>query len=217
VGGTGLYLRVLTRGLAPVPEIPAAVREASGTLMRRLGARGLHAELAARDPEAAALHPGDTQRVRRAWEVLEATGRPLGDWQRQPAGPTGWRHLAFVLLPPRRRLYEACDARGLAMMRAGALDEARRLHTLGVDPDLPAMKAVGLRELFAHLEGRTTLEAAIAAVQQATRRYAKRQVTWFGHQMPEAHRVEGAAWDNEGLEGLWPAFFTRIRSLLLTR
>ncbi len=193
VGGSGLYLRALLDGLAPVPEIPGEVRAAAERHLERVGAAGLHAALAKRDPAMAArLRPGDTQRLRRAWEVLEATGRSLAAWRAVPgAGLSAEGIVAtrLVLLPPREQLYAACDARFVAMLGAGALAEARRLDALGLDAGLPAMKALGLRELLAHLRGETALEEAVAAAQQATRNYAKRQTTWFRHQMPDARFV----------------------------
>jgi tRNA dimethylallyltransferase len=139
---------------------------------------------------AARLRPSDRQRLIRAAEVLEATGRSLADWQagaERQADPAAGGDLAFLivlLLPPRPALYAACDARVEAMIAGGALDEARALLALGLDPALPAMKAVGVRELGAVLEGRASLAGAAAAMQQATRNYAKRQLTWFRHQLP---------------------------------
>ena len=187
VGGTGLYLRSLLHGLAPVPEIPADVRERARQRLAELGKAGFHAELARRDPGMAArIRPSDPQRMVRAWEVLEATGRSLSDWQAQQDGvrsQDGPRFLTLVLAPERAPLYAACDARFRAMVEEGALTEAAALQSL--DTGLSAFKALGLRELIAHLRGESTLEAAIAAAQQATRRYAKRQMTWFRHQLPE--------------------------------
>jgi tRNA dimethylallyltransferase len=191
VGGTGLYLRALLHGLAPVPEIPADVRAAARQRLVELGKAAFHAELARRDPAMAArIRPGDSQRMVRAWEVLEATGRSLADWQAQEDGPRpidGPRFLTFVLMPERAPLYAACDSRFRAMVEQGAVAETAALREL--DPGLPAYKALGLRELLAHLRGECSLETAIGAAQQATRRYAKRQVTWFRHQLPEGCRL----------------------------
>ena len=187
MGGTGLYLRSLLQGLAPVPEVPAAVREAAKQHLAEHGKAAFHAELARRDPRMAArIRPGDSQRMLRAWEVMAATGRSLADWQAEQAGPGPngrLRFLTLVLMPEREPLYAACDARFRAMVEQGALVEAAALQSL--DPGLPAFKALGLRELIGHVRGECTLEAAIAAAQQATRRYAKRQVTWFRHQVPD--------------------------------
>lgn len=190
VGGTGLYFRALLKGLAPVPPVPATVRLKARALFERLGGPAFRAQLAKRDPEMAArLAPNDCQRLVRAFEVLEATGRSLASWQRAaPAGAAlALGTLALRLEPPRAALYAACDARFDAMLEQGALDEARRIAALGLDPGLPAMKAVGLRELLAHLAGGLDFETARAKAKQATRRYAKRQLTWFRHQWPEAH------------------------------
>jgi len=213
VGGTGLYLRALASGLAPVPPVPASVRAASRVLLAELGVAALHARLAERDPAMAArLRPSDSQRVVRAWEVIEATGRSLAEWQKEPS-PDAAELRAFRILvsPPRAELYSACDARFLAMIERGALDEVRGLMALGLDPALPAMKALGVRELAAHLAGKLSLGDAVVQAQAATRRYAKRQTTWFRHQwlpnwtlfaqFSERHRNE---------------IFTKIRESLLT-
>ena len=186
VGGTGLYLRSLLQGLAPVPEIPADVRETARQRLAALGKAGFHAELARRDPRMAVrIRPSDPQRMVRAWEVMAATGRSLADWQAQQdsAQPDGGpRFLTLILMPERAQLYAACDARFRAMVEQGALAEAAALQSL--DPGLPAFKALGLRELVDHIRGECSLEAAIDAAQQATRHYAKRQMTWFRHQVP---------------------------------
>ncbi|OIR06264.1 tRNA dimethylallyltransferase [mine drainage metagenome] len=185
VGGTGLYLRALTQGLSPIPEIPETVRAETRALLERLGNQAFHARLAGRDPVMAArLHPGNSQRLARAWEVLEATGRSLADWQDQPAPDRLEAATATVLLaPPREALYQSCDRRFLAMLEQGALDEVAALMALRLDPALPVMKALGVPELAAHLAGRLGLEQAMAQAQQATRHYAKRQSTWFRHQL----------------------------------
>ena len=188
VGGTGLYLRTLLNGIAAVPEIPGDVREAARARHRQIGGDAFRAELALLDPASAGkLPPGDSQRLVRAYEVVRATGRTLGDWQR--AGAEGVPHYdsrQFAILPPRDALYAACDGRLAAMIAAGALDEVRALTALGLSPDLPIMKAVGVPELAGYLAGETDLPTATAAAQQATRRYAKRQYTWFRHQLADA-------------------------------
>ena len=192
-GGSGLYLRALLRGLAPVPGIPAGLRQEAVRLHAEEGAALFHARLAARDPESAAqIPPGDTQRAIRAYEVLEATGRSLASWQSERHEGFGGPAAVLVLAPPREALYEACNARFDEMMAAGALEEAARLLGRGLDPGLPVMKAVGVRRLADHLAGRTTLERATALGRQDTRRYAKRQTTWFRRQVPEAARLESA-------------------------
>ena len=190
VGGTGLYLRALLAGLAPVPPTPEPVRAAVRALYEREGSGGLHARLAARDPEAARrLEPGDSQRVMRAYEVIEATGRSLLSWQAEKHESFGGRAATLVLEPPRAELYDACNTRFEGMMAAGALDEAAGLKARGLDPGLPVMKAVGVRALHDYLSGVTSLERAIALGRQETRRYAKRQTTWFRTQMPGTARM----------------------------
>ncbi|MBV9686797.1 MAG: tRNA (adenosine(37)-N6)-dimethylallyltransferase MiaA [Alphaproteobacteria bacterium] len=184
VGGTGLYLRAIKEGLAPVPEIPAEVRQEAIKMHRTLGGAAFRGRLAELDPEAARrLFPGDRQRLVRAYEVVRATGVTIGTWQRQAQSAPAYRFGTILLMPPRDRLYAACDARFLRMIDAGALDEAAAIFARGLDPTLPAMKAVGLPELLSYLRGDIPLEAATWAAQRATRRYAKRQMTWFRHQM----------------------------------
>ena len=184
VGGTGLYLRALTHGLAPVPDIPPDVRDEAAELYQRLGGAGFRDVLAPLDPTAAArFPPGDRTRLMRAYEVVHATGVPLAEWQRRTALGTPSRFATLLLMPPREPVYAACDARFAAMIEAGGLDEARALMARGLDPGLPAMKAVGVPELMRHLRGEIPLAGAIAAAQMSTRRYAKRQMTWFRHQL----------------------------------
>lgn len=183
-GGTGLYLKALQEGIAAVPPVPAAVREAAARRWQALGPAGFRAALLDRDPASARLHPNDRQRHLRAWEVLEATGRPLADWQSNAGGEAApYRFLRIVLLPEREHLDAAIDRRFEAMLRAGALAEVAALLERRLDPALPAMKAIGLPELAAHLRGEVGLEAAAVAARSATRRYAKRQVTWLRGQM----------------------------------
>jgi tRNA dimethylallyltransferase len=184
VGGTGLYLRALVQGLAPVPAIPTEIRDEAAALYQRLGGVGFHERLAQLDPAASSrFPPGDRTRLMRAYEVVRATGRPIGEWQRGPAPAAPYRFVTLLLSPAREALYVACDARFAAMIEAGGLDEAAALMARELAPDLPAMKAVGVPELMRHLRGETALADAIAAGQQATRRYAKRQLTWFRHQL----------------------------------
>jgi tRNA dimethylallyltransferase len=221
VGGTGLYLKALLDGLSPIPDIPPAIRAAALSRMAEQGAPAFHAELERRDPVMAArLQPQDRQRLVRAWEVLEATGRSLAEWQRElprpgPGDPL-LAPLVFVLEPPRDALYAACDSRLAAMLAAGALDEVAALDRLGLAPALPALKAVGVPELLAHLRGELALPAALAAAQQATRRYAKRQITWFRHQMPTAQRLVPTGIGAQYLERLKPEIFSNIRHFILT-
>jgi tRNA dimethylallyltransferase len=183
VGGTGFYFRVLANGLAPVPEIPEEIRQEAIGLHRTLGGAAFHARLAQLDPAAARrLVPGDKQRLIRAFEVVRATGVPITDWQQREGRPPAYRFGMILLAPPRDRLYAACDARFARMIESGALAEVEALAARGIDTDLPAMKAVGLPELLSHLRGKVKLDDAITAAQRATRRYAKRQITWFRHQ-----------------------------------
>ncbi|MBT5752570.1 MAG: tRNA (adenosine(37)-N6)-dimethylallyltransferase MiaA [Rhodospirillaceae bacterium] len=185
VGGTGLYLRALTRGLAEVPEISGEVRGAARALYDRLGGVGFQAELAIRDPEMAArLHSSDRQRLMRAWEVVEATGHSLAEWQAAAKSLPGLplNAATLVLMPPRDALYGACDSRFLKMMEDGALAEVQRLAARRLAPERPVMKALGVRPLIAHMAGDIPLEEAVALAQRETRRYAKRQSTWFRNQ-----------------------------------
>ncbi len=213
VGGTGLYFRALLDGLADIPPIPAAIRAEARRRHRELGGAGFHVALASRDPAGAArLAAGDTQRLLRAYEVVAATGRPLGDWQReQPAGPCYADVATVLLMPSRPALYAACEARFAAMAAQGGLAEVAALLARRLAADLPAMKAVGVPELARHLAGALPLDEAIRLGQQATRRYAKRQVTWFRHQMQAALTI-----DAQFSERLLPEIFSFIRQFLLT-
>ncbi len=217
VGGTGLYIEGLLKGLAELPAIPAASRDAAQALHAKLGGAAFRDELAKLDPEAAAkLVPGDTQRLTRAYEVAIATGRSLTEWQRHPVATPAFKAGAIVLLPERAGLNPALDARVERMMAAGAVDEVRALLARGLAPELPAMKAVGVREIGAWLAGNTTREAAIAAMQQATRRYAKRQYTWFGHRLNETESLQNQVVKEQFSESLLPNIFSFIRAFLLT-
>lgn len=190
VGGTGLYLKVLLEGIAPIPEIDPAVR----AMVRSLPEDGAYRLLLVEDPERAAeLDPGDRQRIARALEVKRSTGVTLGDWQRAKAGGIA-DEIALhpmVVLPERNWVYERCDVRFEAMLESGAVEEVEALLARELDPDLPVMRAIGVPEIAAYLAEDITLEAMIAAGQQATRNYAKRQFTWFRRQPPpEWPRVE---------------------------
>jgi tRNA dimethylallyltransferase len=186
-GGTGLYFKALTQGLSAVPPTPAEVRTAVRARLDAEGVAGLHAELTRRDPVAAArLRPGDSMRIGRALEVLEATGRALSDWHRDgmPAILDPAQAVKVFLTPDRAELYRRIDARFDAMLAAGALDEVRALGARGLDPLLPAMKAHGVPWLRRHLRGEMTLAEAAEEGKRDTRRYTKRQATWFRNQMP---------------------------------
>jgi tRNA dimethylallyltransferase len=188
VGGSGLYFKALTRGLSAVPPIPVAIREDVRARLERDGVEALHAELAQRDPlSAERLKPRDRTRVARALEVVEATGRSLTDWHRDglpPLLPQG-QFRALFLGPEREQLYARIDARFEVMLGAGALEEVAALAARRLDPLLPAMKAHGVPALIRHLEGEITLEEATTIGRADTRHYAKRQFTWFRHQLPE--------------------------------
>ncbi|MBR1152405.1 tRNA (adenosine(37)-N6)-dimethylallyltransferase MiaA [Bradyrhizobium sp. JYMT SZCCT0428] len=188
VGGSGLYFKALTRGLSAVPPIPADVRDSVRARLERDGVEALHAELAQRDPVTAErLKPRDRARIARALEVVEATGRALTDWHREglpPLLPQGEFHALF-LSPERDQLYGRIDARFDAMLEAGALEEVAALAARHLDPLLPAMKAHGVPALIRHLNGEISQTEAAEIGRADTRHYAKRQFTWFRHQLPE--------------------------------
>ncbi|MBR1233228.1 tRNA (adenosine(37)-N6)-dimethylallyltransferase MiaA [Bradyrhizobium sp. AUGA SZCCT0182] len=188
VGGSGLYFKALTRGLSAVPPIPAEVRDSVRARLERDGVEALHAELAKRDPATAErLKPRDRARIARALEVVEATGRALTDWHREglpPLLPQGEFHALF-LAPERDQLYARIDARFDAMLAAGALEEVAALVARHLAPLLPAMKAHGVPALIRHLKGEISQAEAAEIGRADTRHYAKRQFTWFRHQLPE--------------------------------
>lgn len=197
-GGTGLYFKALTEGLAEIPEPDAEVRLAAETRLTQAGREGLLADLAERDPDSlVGLDTRNPARLRRAWEVLEATGRGLAAWRAAtpaPLLPPG-RCIRLRLMPDRDRLYARCDARLAAMPALGVLDEVAAVMRLGLPRSAPALKAVGAPEFMAHLAGTCSLDEAIADAQRATRRYAKRQYTWLRNQMADwpAHADPAAA------------------------
>jgi tRNA dimethylallyltransferase len=183
VGGTGLYIRTLLDGIAPVPEIDPEVR----TQVRALPVEQAYAALTREDPaRAAALPPADAARIARALEVVRSTGRPLAEWQAETVGGIG--HTVslrpLILTPDRAWLYERCDRRFGLMWKSGAQAEVAALLARGLDPALPVMRAIGVAEIAAYLTGTMTEADAITAGRQATRRYAKRQYTWLRHQPP---------------------------------
>ncbi|MEM8755531.1 MAG: tRNA (adenosine(37)-N6)-dimethylallyltransferase MiaA [Pseudomonadota bacterium] len=191
VGGTGLYFDALTRGLAEIPPTPESVRAAIAERLAAEGLAALSADLSARDPATAAeTDLRNPMRVTRALEALDATGRGLAAWRAETPPPLLSKAEKVVILPERAALYARIDARFDAMLAEGALEEARAMAARGLDPTLPAMKALGAPELFAHLRGETTLEAAAEAAKQATRRYAKRQMTWLRGRMGDWTAVE---------------------------
>ena len=185
VGGTGLYLEALVKGLAEVPPAPLRIRAQATAELAEMGEAAFRARLAGVDPAAAdRILPGDRQRLVRAWEVFASSGRPLSDWRTRRLGalpPGSW--VGVRLMPPREELYRRCDARYAEMVRNGAIDEALALAARQLDPSLPVCKAVGLRPVLSHLAGLMTLEGAIAAGQQETRNYVKRQELWLRGRM----------------------------------
>jgi tRNA dimethylallyltransferase len=207
VGGTGLYFKALTQGLSETPPIPDAIRTAVREKLAALGPEALHAELAQRDPEGAVrLSPRDRTRIARALEVIAATGRPLAEWHRDGMRPllAGERVTKLFLAPERAALYARIDVRFERMLDEGALDEVRALAARGLDPLLPAMKAHGVPWLIRHLRGGITLAEAGEKAKQDTRHYAKRQFTWFRHQLPDWPQVapdRASNWLREALEG----------------
>lgn len=205
VGGTGLYIRTLLDGIAPIPPIDPAIRHA----VRALPVAECYAALQAEDPDrAASLAPTDASRIGRALEVIRSTGKPLAHWQvRKEGGIAGCVSLApLILTADREWLYERCDLRFEHMMENGAIEEVKALLARALHPAMPVMRAIGVPEIAAFLHGDVTYEGAVAAGQQATRNYAKRQFTWFRHQLP-AQWIRASADHSETLsnfERLFP-------------
>jgi tRNA dimethylallyltransferase len=194
VGGTGLYFRALTEGLSEAPDIPSDIRREAETRLATLGLAAFRAEVMAADPAMARLKPGDRQRHLRAWEVWRATGRPLSEIQQRPGTPIARAIAARIVIePPRSDLYRVIETRFDAMLAAGALNEARALKARRLNPVLPVMKAVGAAELLAHLDGGISLDEAIRLAKQSSRRFAKRQITWFRNQTPDWPRASAPA------------------------
>jgi len=194
-GGSGLYFKALTGGLAAIPPVPPEVRAAVRARLDASGPAALHAELSRRDPAAAVrLCPADRTRIARALEVVEATGRPIADWHRDGMPPLlDAAHVAKIFLAPdRAALYRRIDERFDIMLSAGALDEVWALEARHLDPLLPAMKAHGVPWLIRHLAGDMSLAAAATEAKKDTRHYAKRQFTWFRHQLADWPRADPA-------------------------
>jgi tRNA dimethylallyltransferase len=195
VGGTGLYFKALIGGLSDMPEIPPAIRQRLRARLTEEGAEALHRELSGRDPETAArVQPGDGQRIVRALEVIEATGRPIGSYQ-QSRGPVNIdpaRAQKIVVLPERQLLHGRIDRRFETMLARGAVEEVRALLALRLPPEMPVMKAIGVPQIAAMLKGEMSEAQVIEAGAAATRQYAKRQMTWFRNQLDETwQRIEG--------------------------
>lgn len=219
-GGTGLYLRGLMQGFSPIPGIPPDVREKARALLAEIGSAALRKRLAEHDSETAArLHPNDPQRIARAWEVWLATGKPLSAWQKlPPTPPADLRFLVFIVMPERKALYRRCDARFLAMVEHGALAEVVRVLSLYPAERLKegGAKALGFAELARCVGHPERLPEAIAAAQQATRNYAKRQCTWFRNQMLNGNFITPDASDMQFSESSYAETRQKIRGFLLT-
>lgn len=213
VGGTGLYFRALVEGLSPIPQIPEEIRERVRAEVAEAGPHA-HALLAEADPVLAeAVSSSDRQRIARGIEVFRATGRQLSAWQKEPPEPLVTGNFAkIVLVPERGWLRERIDRRFDLMLEEGALEEARAMAALDLDPALPAMKALGLRPLIRHLAGETSLEEAAEAGKRESRAYAKRQETWFRTQM-----ISWKAFSTQDSERLGGQIFSFIDDLGLTR
>lgn len=194
VGGTGLYFRALTHGLAEIPPVPESLRAEAALRFETLGEDAFRDALARDDPAAEArISRGDRQRLVRARAVFDATGRALTDWQTETTpslAPGAWKGVAIV--PPREALYQGCDLRLDRMIDDGALDEVAMLMARGLDRGLPAMKALGVDPFAAQLRGEISAAEALEQAKADTRRYAKRQVTWLRHQSPDWPRIETA-------------------------
>jgi tRNA dimethylallyltransferase len=192
VGGTGLYFKALLEGLSPIPSVPDEIRAHWRGEADRIGPAALHGILSERDPQMAErLKPTDPQRLVRALEVLDATGRSLSEWQQEPGEPVlraeETRRLA--VMPERYELRGRCDDRFALMMATGAVEEVRALVALGLDPDLPVMRALGVRPLAELLAGQIGLEEATQRAKAETRQYAKRQATWINGNMSAWKRI----------------------------
>lgn len=195
VGGTGMYLKALMEGMANIPAIDPSIRAQAKNDMDAMGRAAFHERLSAIDPEISVkLRPSDTQRVLRAYEVWLGTGKPLSWWQNKNEKPKYNNNLfrIFKVEVERAELYARCDARVLVMLKHGALHEVKNLLTLQLPTDLPAMRVIGVPELSAHVRGEISLEASTLAMQQATRNYAKRQMTWFRNQLAGAEIISAA-------------------------
>ena len=199
VGGTGLYMRTLLYGIAPVPEIDPVIRAE----VRAMSVGRAAAMLRREDPEAAArLKPLDVTRISRALEVVRSTGRPLSAWQQELSGGIidQVSIVPAILLPPREWLHKRCNARFETMLEQGAIEEVEALRARRLDPSLPAMRAIGVRDIIDWIEGHSLRVDMIERSQAATRQYAKRQYTWFRHQLPDAWRRLDAQLDDNDVD-----------------
>ncbi|HTR87074.1 MAG TPA: tRNA (adenosine(37)-N6)-dimethylallyltransferase MiaA [Reyranella sp.] len=198
-GGSGLYLRTLMKGISAMPDVPPELRDKANGEWEKMGADAFRARLAERDPVIVErLKPGDRQRHVRAWEVLEATGRPLSAWQEGAATPTAGRFVTLLLAPDRAWLRARIETRFDVMLEQGVRAEARAVFDTKPDPRWPGLKAHGAPELFAHFRGELSLDDVRRIAIDHTRQYAKRQMTWFRHQMTPDLVVDPAS--NQALE-----------------
>jgi tRNA dimethylallyltransferase len=207
-GGTGFYIEALTQGLSPMPDVPEDVLLALAARAEADGLEQVYQAVQACDPALAErVGPTDRQRLVRALAVYEATGKPLSAWQMLPPEPPPFGSVGFWLNPPREWLYARCNARLAAMVGEGALEEVAALVDRGLEPSLPAMKALGVAELAAAARGDIAAEEALAAAQQATRRFAKRQLTWFRNRFDRFNRI-----DSQFSESLAEKIITKIQN-----
>ncbi len=191
-GGTGLYIKFLLNDLSAIPDIPPSIKLEAREKLEELGNEDFRELLSKNDPMSACrIKSGDTNRLLRAWEVFTATSKPLSYWHEQSMD-TGTQHKFFkvCLMPKRESLYSKCDKRFLDFVEQGAIEEARAINSMSVSPDLPASKTLGLLELIKYTRGELELSDAIEQAQRTTRRYAKRQLTWFRHQLDEDYLIE---------------------------
>ena len=209
VGGTGLYFRALLQGMADIPAVPPETSMASQAMLDEQGIAALRREAERLDPRAAARVLGDDpQRLLRIVDVATGTGRPLSDWQAETHPVVPLRFARYcVLMPPRDKLYAKIDARYDAMLRGGGLEEARAIFAKDFDETLPVMKAIGLRQLRSYFNGLTSLDEAVETAKRESRRFAKRQTTWFRNQPPKAEMLLAEA-DRD-------AFLERVKDLAL--
>ena len=196
VGGSGLYINALVEGLSPIPDMPEDIREAASQKQKELGNPAFHAELEKIDPVMAErLEPQNTARLVRAWEVLKATGKSLAEWQEMPrvGPPDNWQFDITLVMPERETLYDRCNKRFIWMLDNGALEELeefnKSIENGDIKPNALLTHALGAEPLTAYLKGQLAKEAAIDKGQGETRQYAKRQVTWFRHQVKSHKNV----------------------------
>ncbi len=200
-GGSGLYINALLYGLSPMPDIPQDIRDAAGEKQKQLGNPNFHAALMERDPiMGTRLEPSNTARLIRAWEVLEFSGKSLSEWQALPKlePPQNWQFTVHLVMPDREVLYDRCNQRFIQMMEQGALDQIyefnARVQSGEVNDDVLLTNALGYKPLTAYINNEISKEEAIEKGQAETRRYAKRQVTWFRHQIKKNKHVANINW-----------------------